>query len=281
MQNFNYHQHTYRCGHADLDMNDEDYIQEWIKLGFKKIAFTDHCPEKNQIDKRQNMRMKYSERNEYLDSIKKLREKYFDKIEIKSGYEVEYLPGEEHNLKELKDETDILVLGQHFIYDDKFNLKIIDMHGIEKFTDIELIKYGEYVDKAMELDIPNIIAHPDLFMYVRSEFGDIETKASNMICKSVEKYNIPLEINLNDIFKNTYYENKKINNLPIEEQRKKLKKVIYPCKEFWEIVSNYNIKVLYGLDVHRRGQIPLFNKLVQLANEIIGNEILSKLNFIE
>ena len=88
MQNFNYHQHTYRCGHADLDMKDEEYILEYINMGFKKIAFTDHCPQKNKIDKRENMRMEYSERKEYLDSIKKLREKYSDKIEIESGYEV-------------------------------------------------------------------------------------------------------------------------------------------------------------------------------------------------
>lgn len=46
MQNFNYHSHTYRCGHADLDMRDEDYIKEYIKMGFKKMAFTDHCPQK-------------------------------------------------------------------------------------------------------------------------------------------------------------------------------------------------------------------------------------------
>ena len=31
MQKFNYHSHTYRCGHADLDMKDEEYIQEYLK----------------------------------------------------------------------------------------------------------------------------------------------------------------------------------------------------------------------------------------------------------
>ena len=31
MQNFNYHQHTFRCGHADMDMQDEDYVKEYIK----------------------------------------------------------------------------------------------------------------------------------------------------------------------------------------------------------------------------------------------------------
>ena len=104
MQVFNYHSHTYRCGHADLDMKDEEYIKEYIKMGFKRMAFTDHCPEKNEIDKRDDMRMKYEQRKEYLESIQILKEKYSGQIEIQSGYEVEYLPGEEENLKELKAE---------------------------------------------------------------------------------------------------------------------------------------------------------------------------------
>ena len=81
MQKFNYHSHTYRCGHADLDMKDEEYIQEYIKMGFKKVAITDHCPEKNKIDKRDDMRMDYTQKDEYINSIKKLKEKYADKIQ--------------------------------------------------------------------------------------------------------------------------------------------------------------------------------------------------------
>ena len=118
MQNFNYHSHTYRCGHADLDVTDEDYIKDYIKIGFEKIAFTDHCPEKNEIDVRSNIRMKYEERKEYLDSIKTLKEKYANKIKIETGYEIEYLPNEEENLIELKKETNKIILGQHFIYDN-------------------------------------------------------------------------------------------------------------------------------------------------------------------
>lgn len=282
MQNFNYHQHTYRCRHADLDMEDEDYVKEYIKMGFEKIAFTDHCPEKNKIDKRTHMRMDYQEKDEYLDSIKRLKEKYADRIQIESGYEVEYLPGEEENLRELKEETDKIILGQHFVYDDNNNLKIImfSKEG-EKFADVELLKYAELIVKAIEFKIPDIIAHPDLFMYARNSFGEIEYKVSNMVCKAAEKYNIALEINLNDIFKNIYYRNKDINNLSIKDQKEKLKNVVYPCREFWKIVSNYNIKVLYGIDVHHRGQISLFNELVQLANEIIGSKTINKLNFIK
>lgn len=278
MQKFNYHSHTYRCGHADFNMEDEDYIKEYIKMGFKKMAFTDHCPQKNEIDVRPNTRMKYDERKEYLKSIEKLKEKYEDEIEIYSGYEVEYLPGEEDNLFELKQETDKLILGQHFIYDDNKNLKIFWQ---DKFSDDELIKYAEYIDKAMELNIPDIIAHPDIYMLNIDSFGKTEEKVANMICKSAEKYNIPLEINISNIFSKVFFEEKKLNHLSIEEQRKKLVNVKYPCKEFWNIAKNYNIKVLYGIDAHFGGQILCWNELVQLANEIIGEDTIKKLSFIE
>lgn len=277
MQKFNYHSHTYRCGHADLDMKDEEYIQEYIKMGFEKVAITDHCPEKNEIDKRDDMRMKYTQKEEYLNSIKKLKEKYADKIQIETGFEVEYLPGEEENLKELKDETDKIMLGQHFIYDDNKELIIFGTHN---FTDEELIRYAEYIEKAVKLNIPDIIVHPDIYMYKRETFGEIESKVANMICKVAEKYNIPLEINLAQVFNRTYYEKKELNNEPIEKQKEKLSKVVYPRKEFWEIATKYNIKVLYGIDVHRRGQITLYKELIELANEIIGKDTIKKLNFI-
>lgn len=277
MQKFNYHSHTYRCGHADLDMKDEEYIQEYIKMGFEKVAITDHCPEKNEIDKRDNMRMKYIEKEEYLNSIKTLKEKYADKIQIETGFEVEYLPGEEENLKELKNETDKIMLGQHFIYDDNKQLRIFGTHN---FTDEELIRYAEYIETAVKLNIPDIIVHPDIYMHKRENFGEIESKVANMICKVVEKYNVPLEINLAQVFNKTYYEDKKINNEPLEKQKEKLSKVVYPRKEFWEIVTQYDIKVLYGVDVHHRGQITLYKELIELANEIIGKETINKLNFI-
>ena len=69
--------------------------------------------------------MLYDQRIEYLQSMQNLKEKYKDKIIIKSGYEVEFLPGEEKNIQELKDETDILILGQHFVYGNDKELKIL------------------------------------------------------------------------------------------------------------------------------------------------------------
>lgn len=262
MQKFNYHTHTYRCGHADENMKDEDYVKLFIEQGFKKIAFTDHCPEKEIIDHRTNMRMDYSEKDDYIDSICYLKEKYKDKIAIESGFEVEYLPGQEKNLLELKEMTDILVLGQHFIYaDNNKDLKIFRKH---KFSDEDLIKYANYIDTAMKLQIPDIVVHPDLYMLTRNKFGEIEKKVAEMICKSAEKYNIPLEINLTEAF--MYLSNLK-------------DKISYPCKEFWEVATNYDIKVIYGIDAHYKEQIRLYADSIEMVNKIIGKEIIEKLNF--
>ena len=262
MQKFNYHTHTYRCGHAAKNMKDEDYIKDFIKEGFEKMAFTDHCPQKNKIDTRDRMRMEYEDRIEYLASIQKLKEKYASKIEIESGYEIEYLPGEEENLRELKEEVDKVILGQHFVYDDQKNLKIF---GKMDFTEEELLRYAEYIEQAVENGLPDIIAHPDIYLYKVKEFGKTEEEVARRIAKIAEKYQIPLEINLAKIYHH-FVDGAKI---------------VYPSKEFWKIISEYNVKVLYGIDAHYKGQIPMWKKMVEKANEVIGEETLSKLNFQE
>lgn len=281
MQNFNLHQHTYRCRHADLRMQDEDYVNEYLKIGLKKIAFTDHCPEKEVIDDRDFMRMDYSERIGYLESIKNLKEKYKDKIEILSGYEIEYLPGQEENLKELKDETDILILGQHFIYNkDEKSLHILNDY---EFDDDDMDKYATYIEKAAELHLPDIIAHPDFFMISRKKWSKKNEEITRRICQTAEKNNIALEINLNNIFKKTIYDYKKdiFYNYDKNEIKEKLKEVKYPNADFWKIASEYNVKVLYGLDTHFKNQILYFDKLIPLANEIIGKAIIDKFNLVE
>ena len=278
MQKFNYHSHTYRCGHADSEMKDEDYIKEYIEMGFEKIAFTDHCPEKLKIDKRPNIRMDYSQKDEYINSIKRLREKYADKIKIEIGYEVEYLPNDEENLIRRKEECDKIILGQHFVYDNHEELKFF---GKDDFTEEELIRYAKYMEKAMQLNLPDIIAHPDMYMVKRKQFKELESEIANRICEAAEKYKIPLEINLNNIFHNTYFEHGVLNKESLEKQKEKLQRVMYPCKKFWDIATKYKLEVVYGIDTHYKGQIMLFHELTELANEIIGKETIRQLHFIE
>lgn len=65
----------------------------------------------------------------------------------------------------------------------------------------------------------------------------MNNKVANMICKTAEKYNIPLDINLNNIFANTYFENKKLNHESLEKQKEKLSNVKYPCRKFLVLIE--------------------------------------------
>lgn len=264
MKKYNYHTHTYRCGHAQKGITDEDLVKEYIKNDFDVIAFTDHCPQKDQIDTRKNMRMNYSQKDEYLESIKQLKDKYKDKIEIQSGYEVEYLPGQEDNLFELKSEVDKIVLGQHFIYDE--DTKSLKVFRHNEFNDSDLLKYAECLVEAMEKGIPDIIVHPDLYMLAAESFGDVESRVAHMICKAAEKYNVLLEINLTD---------PRMYLLGLRD------KITYPCREFWKIVTEYNVKVVYGIDAHYIESISSYEESLELAKQVIGEDIIEKLNFLE
>lgn len=87
------------------------------------------------------------------------------------------------------------------------------------FTNEDILRYAEYIKTAIEKNIPNIIAHPDLYMLSRTNFGKNEEKAAHIICSTAEKYGIPIEINLSD---------------PVMYIRGKKEKIDYPNKKFWK-----------------------------------------------
>ena len=94
----NYHTHTTRCMHATGD--DEDYVLSAIKGGYRILGFSDHTPWKYRTDYVADMRMLPEELPGYVESLKTLREKYHDRIDIRIGLECEYFPQYIHWLKE-------------------------------------------------------------------------------------------------------------------------------------------------------------------------------------
>ena len=113
----NYHTHTFRCGHA-LDNPDEDYILKAISLGYKNLGFSDHAPFKGVHHP--SMRMDFDEDfPDYISSITNLKGKYKDKINIYIGLEIEYIEDRDEYYKELLNvyHLDYLILGQHCIYE--------------------------------------------------------------------------------------------------------------------------------------------------------------------
>lgn len=279
IQNFNYHTHTERCGHAEKNYEDEGYVREAFESGLKFLAFTDHIPFKKTKDTKTNVRMSYDQIDEYLRSIISLRDKYSGIVNIETGFEFEYIPGDIDHIIEMKKMVDKMILGQHFVFDSQGNVKYFSSK--QNMTDKEMIQYVYLITKALEAGLPDIIAHPDLFLKYRENFGEKEAFITRYISKLAQRYQIPMEINLNEIYREFARAQKELTDATEEEQIKLAKsKIKYPNAEFWKILSEYDVKVLFGIDAHVEGQIRNSEISYKIAREILG-ETIEKLKFID
>lgn len=224
---FNYHTHTYRCGHATG--TDEEYVKYAIEGGYKVLGFSDHSPYRAQSKK--TIRMDWEELDDYLNSINYLKEKYKNQIEIKIGLESEYISEYIDEKKELRSKVDYLILGQHY---DKLEGGFF---AFRHNSDEEILRYAHSVCEAIDSGLFTYLAHPDVIMARQEEFNDACKKAAHIIGKKVEEKNFPVEINIRGIDAGKH-------NFPSGNF------YYYPNKEFWAILSQYDIKAVIGMDVH-------------------------------
>lgn len=234
----NYHTHTYRCGHA-LDQ-DEDYVQGAIELGIKDLGFSDHVPLIGLHFPL--MRQDYEMLEDYKNSIKQLQEKYKDQITIHIGFEAEYL---EEYLDEYKDllknkGIDYLICGQHCLIE---NNKQVPYNSFKHNQEM-LTKYIDALISAIHSGLFIYIAHPDHFMNGYRIWDDFAIKESRRLLKEAEKYNIPLEINVAGLRFAEYKHRTNGKGMPLEN--------LYPYDKFWNLVGEYNIKGIIGIDAHRK-----------------------------
>lgn len=279
-QDFCFHTHTQRCGHGAKDTGDEEWVQNAIKGGIKKIAFTDHIPLPDGINHKANSRMDTAEVDSYLKSIEYLQEKYKGKIEIESGFEFEYSDRDLEHLQELKSKTDKMVLGQHFVIDNNGReYGIARGNGGKQISDEILDLYSESIVSAMDKGLPDVIAHPDLFMQARDSFGAKEEEITREICRKAIEKGIPLEINFGKIA------SKVDSGLSLDELKKRIP---YPSPNFWKIVveetktakeNGQDLIVIYGKDAHFPGQLST-EKDYEIAKAIIGEKILEQLHIV-
>lgn len=276
-QDFCFHTHTERCGHGAKDTGDEEWVQNAIKGGIKKLAFTDHIPLPDGYNKTPDTRMDIAEVDSYLASIRYLQEKYEGQIEIESGFEFEYSDRDLEHLQKLKSKTDKMILGQHFVIDSEGKKhEIARGKNGEQISDTVLEMYGKAIVSAMDKDkkvMPDVIAHPDLFMQARDNFGEEEKSVTRAICDEAIKNGIPLEINFGKIA------SKLDTRMSIEEIAKR---TTYPSPEFWKFIAEEygkSITVIYGKDAHYPGQLST-ERDYEIAKAIIGEETLQQLHIV-
>lgn len=226
MQNYNYHTHTYRCRHANG--NENDYIEEAIKNGFRHLGFSEHCayydwecsPGRLQMD----------EMDEYFNSIGKAKEKYKNDIIIYRGLEIEYFPELKNYFMELKEKYDYIVVGEHSLDRRGRDIDVI-------CTDEDVKLYSKYICESIENKISDYVAHIDYFMLGRDDFNDYCRGAVKEIAMCAKEYNVPIELNL----KGAGYGVK---------EYKGYSSFIYPNNKTLEVLAEINPQIVIGYDAH-------------------------------
>ena len=253
-QLFNYHTHTSRCGHAYGE--DEEYVLAAIEAGYKVLGFSDHCPYRDYPNKRSHM--DWDEFPGYLESIRSLKEKYKGIIDIKLGIESEYYPELMAEKEEIRKQLDYFILGQHFI----------DPAGTRSYfkniTDEEIMIYGKAVCEALDTGVYDYLCHPDVFMTRQEAFTKAGEEVAHMIARKAVETDTPVEINVHGIGRG-------LHDFPNGER------YYYPFREFWEIMAQYPIKVLIGIDAHDPNQLLDMESLEKALDVVKG----LNLNFIE
>ena len=242
MQKFNYHTHTYRCGHAIGE--DEEYIQSAIDAGFETLGISEHIGFDGWDDTCE--RIAFAEMDTYIETMQALKEKYKNQIQIKIGFEFEYFVDKEKYLKDMLDKVDYMIVGQH--------AKNFDMYYEHGCNDDDVDIYASQICAALDHGLTKYVAHLDYFMLGKDEFNKRNEKAIEKICTAVLRNDAYIEVNL----KGAMYGKKLYNGI---------QQYIYPHYDVFRIVARKGCKVVFGYDAHKPEMLKVREKEEQLKKE--------------
>jgi len=202
---------------------EREYVEAAIEAGLEVLGFADHTPMPYK-DFVSGIRMSMDELPEYIEILLALREEYKDRIEIKIGFEVEYLPQFFKELTEILKAypVDYLIMGQHFV-----DSEIVPNFVSRAFTEEEkLERYVDQVIEGLRTGAFAYLAHPDLPNFVGK--AKVYERQMTRLCLACKELQIPIEIN-----RLGYY---------VERN--------YPDKNFWKIAAKVGNEVIIGYDAH-------------------------------
>lgn len=225
----NYHTHTLRCGHAEGA--DEAYVKAALSQGFDVLGFSDHVPwPYASLFTNPGVRMLLSQLDEYLFSVRRLKEKYAGRIEILTGFECENFPAYMGWLRDMAKEKqlDYLILGNHYDQTDETGMYF----GLST-TSAHLRRYVESTVKGIESGMFAYLAHPDLFLRRYRPFDQNCRQAAKDLAQACAANGLPMEYNLHDRYLSS-----------------RTNRISYPHPEFFEIAAQEGVKIIIGLDAH-------------------------------
>lgn len=230
----NYHTHTARCLHAGG--TEEDYILSALREGVDILGFSDHGPFE---DTDYGYRMPFHELPEYIDTLNEMAKKYENKIILRKGLEIEYLPKYLNYYEQLLTNLDYLLLGEHF-----YCSKDGSIHNITKArTTEDYLEYANAIKEALSTGYFKVVAHPDLFTINETLIWDANCdRATDIILNAVLKTNTVLEYNANGLRRG-------IHSYPDGNRYQ------YPHNNFWLAAKASSIHAIVGSDCHNPNQV--------------------------
>ncbi len=232
----NYHIHT---TFSDGSSSMPDYCKAAIQKGFDEIAFTDHLtvfPD-GSVEPHSLSLLKLES---YVREVKTVSEKYKDRLTVRLGLEVDYIPGNENILEDvLKNyDFDLLIGGVHFVgnicIDSSRQRRVMEQevkrNGFNKFYSA----YLSIVAKAIETGFFDILGHMDLVRIwgFTPSNGDFEEQR---VLNLVKRKNMCLEVSSRGM------------RQPV--------KSIYPSHRIMSEARELEIPIVIGTDAHTSEEI--------------------------
>lgn len=248
--NYNYHSHTYLCGHAIGEPT--EYVLKAVELGYKNIGISEHAPMPNLINR--NLRLNIEDYDLYFKLLEEAKTIALrNNLNFYKGFEIEYFHDLNVYEKYLSD-VDYLILGQHFIIRDG------EIKSSYRLSDLEDIKiYAETIVDAINTGYFNLVCHPELCFYNIKEPTDEMYEELRKIIIAAKEKDIPIEINANGV-------RKAVN----QDNCHDFHCLRYPKYKFLQMVKELNAKVHISSDAHSPDALYDFamDRALELAKEL-------------
>ncbi len=193
---FDYHNHTYLCGHAIGTA--EEYVVAAIRLGLTEIGISDHIPMYwLPEDKRDpTIAMSEDQLEAYVDMVLSLRSAY-PEINIRLGIEADYIPGAEEKLERLLEQYpwDYVYGSVHFIDDWGFD----NPEYAYRYEEWDLLKlyerYFEIIACAAKSHLFDIMGHIDVIKKWGHELQESPIGLYKKVAEVVADSGVAVELN--------------------------------------------------------------------------------------
>ncbi|WML48342.1 histidinol-phosphatase HisJ [Neobacillus sp. PS3-34] len=255
------HTHTEYCFHGSREAT-EEFVIRAIELGFDSYSFTEHPPLPGEFKKLlpysnqtvDAIAMKEKDLDQYIKEMHHLKNKYKDKILLKVGLEVDFLPEHISWTRNLLNDygpyLDDSLLSLHFLRGvdgyrcvdlnpEDFKEGLIDFYG--SYDDV-VFEYFRVMDEQIKVDLgpfkPKRIGHFTLYQIFQRKFfetsyshSNIALQKFNQLFQLIKDGNYSLDFNMAGFHKPHCLES-------------------YPAESIANLCLSLGIDMIYGSDSH-------------------------------